>query len=283
MVGALHLFRPGPLLQLSPQHPPGRGGLRPPDLGDRALGFPRQALARTKALLNSAFGAPLLDNQYLHFRLAELQTEIEALRALPARQREAFTLRVLEELDVTTKWVLLITDQQRLLREARRRDTVLDGRTVLLAEDDVRNIFALSSVFEPLGAKLIIARNGKEALHKLETEGAQIDLVLMDIMMPEMDGFELLSKLRGEGLDAPVLFLTARDAISDRVRGLETGADDYVVKPYSVVELMARLRTQLRRTRPAADRTVCSTDRARARGRSVFRLSRRSSRAKMRA
>ncbi len=88
----------------------------------------------------------------------------------------------------------LPSQQQRLLREARRRDAVLDGRTVLLAEDDVRNIFALSSVLEPLGVTLEIARNGREALERLAVH--EVDLILMDIMMPEMDGLTAMREIR---------------------------------------------------------------------------------------
>ena len=104
----------------------------------------------------------------------------------------------------------LPSDQQRLLREARRRDTVLDGRTVLLAEDDVRNIFALSSVLEPLGVTLEIARNGQEAVDRLAER--EVDLVLMDIMMPEKDGLAAMREIRAQRhlQDLPIIALTAR-------------------------------------------------------------------------
>ncbi len=86
-------------------------------------------------------------------------------------------------------------EQQRMLRAARQRDDVFEGRTILLAEDDVRNIFALSHVIEPLGAKLEIARNGREALESLARHPG-IDLVLMDVMMPEMDGLTAMAEIR---------------------------------------------------------------------------------------
>ncbi len=87
--------------------------------------------------------------------------------------------------------------------------------------------------------------DGKSALeYMLEV---QYDIVILDVMMPLMDGFEVLNKYRAEGGTAPVLFLTARDAVSDRVRGLDSGADDYLVKPFSFQELLARMRVLLRR------------------------------------
>src|SRR5690606_14024611 len=100
-------------------------------------------------------------------------------------------------------------NQQKLLRQARGRDAVLDGRRILLAEDDVRNIFALSSVFEPLGVQLEIARNGREALEKLEAQPG-IELALMDIMMPEMDGLTAIRRMREDPrwVQLPVIALT---------------------------------------------------------------------------
>ena len=134
-------------------------------------------------------------------------------------------------------------DQRKLLRQARRRDAVLDGRRILLAEDDVRNIFALSSVFEPLGVKLEIARNGREALERLAAQPG-IELVLMDIMMPEMDGLTAIRRVREEPrwADIPVIALTAKAMSDDRDRCLEAGANDYVAKPIDVDKLVSLCR-----------------------------------------
>ncbi|WP_099596910.1 hybrid sensor histidine kinase/response regulator [Stenotrophomonas maltophilia] len=136
----------------------------------------------------------------------------------------------------------LPTDQQRLLREARRRDTVLDGRTVLLAEDDVRNIFALSSVLEPLGVTLEIARNGQEAVDRLAER--EIDLVLMDIMMPEKDGLAAMREIRAQRhlQDLPIIALTAKAMPDDRERCLQAGANDYIAKPIDVDKLVSLCR-----------------------------------------
>lgn len=136
----------------------------------------------------------------------------------------------------------LPTDQQRLLREARRRDTVLDGRTVLLAEDDVRNIFALSSVLEPLGVTLEIARNGQEAVDRLAER--EVDLVLMDIMMPEKDGLAAMREIRAQRhlQDLPIIALTAKAMPDDRERCLQAGADDYIAKPIDVDKLVSLCR-----------------------------------------
>lgn len=136
----------------------------------------------------------------------------------------------------------LPTDQQRLLREARRRDTVLDGRTVLLAEDDVRNIFALSSVLEPLGVTLEIARNGQEAVDRLAER--EVDLVLMDIMMPEKDGLAAMREIRAQRhlQDLPIIALTAKAMPDDREHCLQAGANDYIAKPIDVDKLVSLCR-----------------------------------------
>ncbi|MEG2979631.1 MAG: response regulator [Stenotrophomonas sp.] len=136
----------------------------------------------------------------------------------------------------------LPSDQQRLLREARRRDTVLDGRTVLLAEDDVRNIFALSSVLEPLGVTLEIARNGQEAVDRLAQR--EVDLVLMDCQMPEKDGLQAMREIRAQRhlQDLPIIALTAKAMPDDRERCLQAGANDYIAKPIDVDKLVSLCR-----------------------------------------
>jgi signal transduction histidine kinase/CheY-like chemotaxis protein len=138
-------------------------------------------------------------------------------------------------------------EQQRMLRAARQRDDVFEGRTILLAEDDVRNIFALSHVIEPLGAKLEIARNGREALDALARH-PDIDLVLMDIMMPEMDGLTAMTEIRKQPQHArlPIIALTAKAMPTDRQKCLEAGADDYISKPIDVDKLVSLCRVWLR-------------------------------------
>ena len=141
----------------------------------------------------------------------------------------------------------LAPEQQRMLRTVRQRDNAFEGRSILLAEDDVRNIFALSHVIEPLGARLQIARNGREALELLASE-PDVDLVLMDIMMPEMDGLTAMAEIRRNPRFAhlPIIALTAKAMANDRVRCLEAGADDYISKPIDVDKLVALCRVWLR-------------------------------------
>ncbi|KAA1013632.1 response regulator [Paraburkholderia panacisoli] len=141
----------------------------------------------------------------------------------------------------------LAPEQQRMLRTVRQRDNAFEGRTILLAEDDVRNIFALSHVLEPLGAQLQIARNGREALEALEN-GPEVHLILMDVMMPEMDGLTAMGEIRRNPRFAhlPIIALTAKAMANDRTRCLEAGADDYVSKPIDVDKLVALCRVWLR-------------------------------------
>ena len=134
-------------------------------------------------------------------------------------------------------------DQQKLLRQARQRDSAFEGRVILLAEDDVRNIYALTSVLEPLGAKLEIARNGREALEKL-ANGNRVDLVLMDVMMPVMDGLAAMREIRKLPATArlPVIAITAKAMPEDRQACLDAGANDYVSKPIDVDRLLSLCR-----------------------------------------
>jgi CheY-like chemotaxis protein len=140
----------------------------------------------------------------------------------------------------------LPAEQQRLLRMARSRESVFENRRILLVEDDVRNVFAITRVLEPHGAKLEIARNGLEALAALR-QNADIELVLMDIMMPEMDGLQAMQEIRGSlGLTKlPIIALTAKAMPDDRQRCLNAGANDYITKPVDIEKLLSLLRIWL--------------------------------------
>jgi signal transduction histidine kinase/DNA-binding response OmpR family regulator/CHASE3 domain sensor protein len=139
-------------------------------------------------------------------------------------------------------------DRQRMLRAARDRDVVFEGRRVLVVEDDVRNIFALSSVLEPKGARVEIARNGREALDHLANDPG-VDLVLMDIMMPEMDGLEAIREIRKkrELSKLPIIALTAKAMADDRENALSAGANDYLAKPLDVDKLLSLARVWMRK------------------------------------
>ena len=115
---------------------------------------------------------------------------------------------------------------------------------ILVVEDEPKAGNYLLNGLQELGYSVSLARNGADGLH-LALEHS-FDVIVLDVMMPKMDGWEVLCRLRKEA-DTPVLFLTARDDIADRVKGLELGADDYLIKPFSFAELVARLRTLTRR------------------------------------
>jgi CheY-like chemotaxis protein len=134
--------------------------------------------------------------------------------------------------------------QRRMLEQVRLRDAAFEGRRVLLVDDDARTIFALSSVIEPLGAAVEIARNGREALERLKADPDGIDLVLMDIMMPEMDGLTAITEIRKLPAHArlPVIALTARAMPDDRSACLQAGANDYVAKPVDIDRLVSLMR-----------------------------------------
>jgi len=116
----------------------------------------------------------------------------------------------------------------------------------LLVVDDEPNILELlATSLRFAGFAVVTATNGREALE--EARRSRPDLVVLDVMMPDMDGYAVVRRMRGEGLAAPVLFLTARDATEDKVTGLTVGGDDYVTKPFSLEEVVARIRAVLRR------------------------------------
>jgi two-component system, OmpR family, response regulator MprA len=121
---------------------------------------------------------------------------------------------------------ILVVDDEPAVRESLRRALALEGYDVELAAD------------------------GGEALHRIEQSGAgsEPDAILLDVLMPRVDGLEVARRMRATGSRTPILMLTARDQVADRVAGLDAGADDYVIKPFALEELLARLRALLRRT-----------------------------------
>ena len=137
----------------------------------------------------------------------------------------------------------LSSERQSMLKTARGRDRVFEGRRILLVDDDVRNIFALTSALEQRGATVEIGRNGREALDKLD-QVRDIDLVLMDVMMPEMDGLEATRRLRQDPRFAklPVIAVTAKAMKDDQEQCLAAGANDYLAKPVDLDRLFSLLR-----------------------------------------
>ena len=142
----------------------------------------------------------------------------------------------------------LSPERQRMLKEVRKRDAALEGRRILVVEDDVRNVFALSSLLEPKGVKIEIARNGKEALTALSQSQTdadkKIDLVLMDLMMPEMDGLTAMREIRKlpHWRKLPIIALTAKAMKDDQQQSLSAGANDYIAKPLDVEKLLSLIR-----------------------------------------
>ena len=116
---------------------------------------------------------------------------------------------------------------------------------ILIVEDDASLAAGLARILEAEGYAVDVMGSGEHA--SLATRQESFDLVILDVGLPGMDGFEVLRRLRAEGLAMPVLILTARDALDDRVRGLDLGADDYMVKPFAMPELAARVRALIRR------------------------------------
>jgi two-component system, OmpR family, response regulator MprA len=135
----------------------------------------------------------------------------------------------------------------------------LDGRQLLVVDDEPPMRAALKRALELGGFEVALAADGAEGL----SSAAEIrpDLVVLDVLMPGVDGLEVCRTLRAGGNRTPILMLTARDAVADRVEGLEAGADDYLVKPFALEELLARVRALLRRTgEPARDGPLSFAD-----------------------
>ena len=175
---------------------------------------------------------------------AELQKHAESIIIKGAKSPE----RLLDESALFLHRVEanLPVEKQRMLQLVHDRESVLKGKTVLLVDDDMRNVFALSSVLEEKGLEIVVARNGIECLDRL-AEGSGIDLVLMDIMMPKMDGFDAMREIRkkDDWATLPIIALTAKAMKGDRSRCIEAGANDYLPKPVNTERLVSMLRVWL--------------------------------------
>ncbi len=125
---------------------------------------------------------------------------------------------------------------------------------ILVVDDDKAVRDALRRALTMQGYSVTLAADGEEALAALSANGSNIDLLVVDVLMPRLDGLEVTRRLRADGSAMPILMLTARDQVSDRVSGLEAGADDYLVKPFALEELVARVRALMRRL--GADETA---------------------------
>jgi two-component system response regulator MprA len=132
--------------------------------------------------------------------------------------------------------------------------------TILVVDDEAAVRDALRRALELEGYEVELATGGLDALTRLEADRPEPDAVVLDILMPELDGLEVCRRLRRAGRRLPVLMLTARAEVSDRVEGLDAGADDYLVKPFSLEELLARLRALLRRASPDGDEPLVFGD-----------------------
>lgn len=163
--------------------------------------------------------------------------------------------RLLDEVSLFLHQVVseLPDEQQKMIRKARHRDALLEGRRILIVEDDVRNVYALTNILEPRGALIQIARNGQEALDALEKSTAddvsKIDLVLMDVMMPVMDGLTATRAIRknADWKKLPIITLTAKAMPDDQQRCIDAGANDYMAKPLDVEKLLSLVRVWMPR------------------------------------
>lgn len=129
---------------------------------------------------------------------------------------------------------------------------------ILVVEDERKLAEALASALRTEQHEVVVAPTGEDGFFRANAEG--FDLVLLDLMLPGRNGLEILEALRKREVDTPVLIVTARDGVHDRVLGLDLGADDYVIKPFALPELLARVRALLRRGRPAESRRLKVAD-----------------------
>ena len=139
--------------------------------------------------------------------------------------------------------------KRQMLEQLHESDPVLAGKTALIVDDDMRNIYALTSLLERHKMKVLYAESGGEGIELLRKNEGAVDVVLMDIMMPEMDGFEATQRIRSieEFKNLPIIALTAKAMKGDREKCMEAGASDYITKPIDAQQLVSLLRVWLYR------------------------------------
>jgi len=244
------------------------------DVSITAVATGREALA---ALAEAPFDAMILDlglNDMSGFELLERISQDERIRKVPVivytgqdlTEAEEAELRKYAEsiivkgvrsperlLDETALFLHRVekdlpVDKQRMLRMTRDNDAVFQDKTILVVDDDMRNVFALSSVLEYAGLNVVVGKNGRDGIAKLE-DNPQVNLVLMDIMMPEMDGYQAMREIRQRRKYAklPIIALTAKAMKGDRAKCIEAGANDYLAKPVDTDKLLSLLRVWLYR------------------------------------
>ncbi len=207
-------------------------------------------------------GFQLLDAIRGHERLRELPIIIYTGRELDKKQelqlkKYAGTIIIKDVksperlLDETTLFLHRVEadlpeDKRKMLRKLHNMESIFEDKTILIADDDIRNVFALSSVLEGYKMNIVYAENGKEALEQLERQ-ADIDLVLMDIMMPEMDGYEAMReiRMRPQFERLPIIAVTSKAMKDDRDKCIEAGASDYIAKPVNTEQLLSLMRVWL--------------------------------------
>ena len=163
--------------------------------------------------------------------------------------------RLLDEVSLFLHQVVteMPAEQQTMIQQARNRDAILEGRRILVVEDDVRNVYSLTNILEPQGAVVEIARNGQEAIDALDRfaddKAHRIDLVLMDVMMPVKDGLTATREIRQDPrwTKLPIITLTAKAMPDDQERCIEAGANDYMSKPLDVDKLLSLVRVWMPR------------------------------------
>ncbi|MBC7904750.1 MAG: response regulator, partial [Gemmatimonadaceae bacterium] len=138
----------------------------------------------------------------------------------------------------------LAPEKRKVIENIRMKEDILTGKNVLVVDDDVRNLFALTTVFERYNINVITAESGKEAIEIINEDSPKIEMVLMDIMMPEMDGYETTQKIRREHKNSslPIIAVTAKAMKGDRQKCIEAGASDYITKPLKIDQLLSLMR-----------------------------------------
>jgi CheY-like chemotaxis protein len=214
--------------------------------------FRTMPLTRCLATLVERLGSP--DLPMIVYSPEALEAEEERQLAKAAQtlvvKRVMSTERLMDEVALYLHWPFaqLSSTQQQILRTLYESDDVLRGRTALIVDDDIRNIFAMTSVLEHHGMKVVSAESGREAIEKLNLN-ANIEIVLMDIMMPDMDGYDTMRAIRrvARFKSLPIVAVTAKAMKGDRERCIEAGAWDYLSKPVDAHRMVSSCRAWLRR------------------------------------